>query len=552
MPKTTVLPDYREVFTRRAEPLVVDYTPAGASTRSRVDLRDWPGAVALRTELADSIEALTGSLGTWESITTVNGNCSLVRRFSQFCAGHGVECLAGLGVREWNGFMQSVGASGVTTNTYRKMISAVRLVVGRYPQRLTPQVRARLMRRMPTPQPNPHKAYPVADFRAVEMAARSTVRAAAGRIGPNWQLLGRLGDPSLTDVERSTVVVLDQLMDTGMITGGPEARSLGLTPECQRDARRLLFLTGDEAVAAAVLMACTEGLNYSVIDERAVPSAAPGLGVPEALTSVEDLKRRRHRHPHDAHAIPPGARQGMAHIKIATEPAREYLRRHHGGSGAGRLLNYWPKRTLLGVPSTGIPHHQRLLWWPEHVDRLSYSRLRKTFTVHVDRTMQGHSRATWITSYLLADESERERLRTESVEAGLWSLISNADSHLRFTRSDTDPDSDTPVGGCVDYQHHPDTGTPCGDDFLLCLGCANAVATPRHLPRLLALKTALEACASTDGPAWTESRALAHARLMSLLNDRALIGGDELAAAAAAVTDQDRLVINLLLTGGLS
>ncbi len=46
---------------------------------------------------------------------------------------------------------------------------------------------------------------------------------------------------------------------------------------------------------------------------------------------------------------------------------------------------------------------------------------------------------------------------------------------------------DTLVSSCLDIQHHPRTGGPCGDSFLTCLRCENALVAERHLPMLYAL-----------------------------------------------------------------
>ncbi|MEV7194596.1 hypothetical protein AB0N81_22720 [Streptomyces sp. NPDC093510] len=46
---------------------------------------------------------------------------------------------------------------------------------------------------------------------------------------------------------------------------------------------------------------------------------------------------------------------------------------------------------------------------------------------------------------------------------------------------------DTAWSACGDFQHHPETGKPCGDSFLLCFLCGNCLITQDHLPRLLAL-----------------------------------------------------------------
>jgi len=140
---------------------------------------------------------------------------------------------------------------------------------------------------------------------------------------------------------------------------------------------------------------------------------------------------------------------------------------------------------------------------------------------------------------------------TAAVETGLWAVIKNAERHLkmRFERGMATTDSDTTIGGCIDWEHHPLTGQPCGDDFLLCLQCTNAFATSRHLPRLIELRHQLEAIASTDGPDWTDFRAMAYGCLLALIDDRTVIFADEYAAAEQTITDEDRTEIHLLLNG---
>lgn len=140
---------------------------------------------------------------------------------------------------------------------------------------------------------------------------------------------------------------------------------------------------------------------------------------------------------------------------------------------------------------------------------------------------------------------------TEAVETGLWAVIKNAENHLkmRYERALAMPETDTTIGGCIDWEHHPLTGQPCGDDFLLCLQCTNAFATPRHLPRLIELRHQLEAIASTDGPDWTDFRAMAYGCLIALIDDRTLITVDEYVAAERGITDEDRTEVHLLLNG---
>jgi hypothetical protein len=77
----------------------------------------------------------------------------------------------------------------------------------------------------------------------------------------------------------------------------------------------------------------------------------------------------------------------------------------------------------------------------------------------------------------------------------------------------------------------------------------HAFATPRHLPRLVELRHQLESIASTDGPDWTDFRAMAYGCLVALLDDRSVITADEYQNALSAITEADRTEVTLLLNG---
>src|SRR6266496_1123343 len=47
---------------------------------------------------------------------------------------------------------------------------------------------------------------------------------------------------------------------------------------------------------------------------------------------------------------------------------------------------------------------------------------------------------------------------------------------------------DTAVAACTDFEHSPFTPAgPCAVSFLMCFACPNALATGRHLPRIIYL-----------------------------------------------------------------
>ena len=107
---------------------------------------------------------------------------------------------------------------------------------------------------------------------------------------------------------------------------------------------------------------------------------------------------------------------------------------------------------------------------------------------------------------------------------------------------------DTALASCTDYEHSPFTPAgPCAVSFLLCLACPNAVATARHLPRLVHLHDALEQLrGSVPGSVWDLDWAPHWSRLTDLLDRHTTI--DERSNARRQLTDTDRAIIDAVLT----
>ena len=71
---------------------------------------------------------------------------------------------------------------------------------------------------------------------------------------------------------------------------------------------------------------------------------------------------------------------------------------------------------------------------------------------------------------------------------------------------------DTATAACLDIMHSPheiDEGGPCTASFLACVECPNAVATPNHIPRIVAAREAL-VVAARSSPATVRQRHYAH------------------------------------------
>ena len=107
---------------------------------------------------------------------------------------------------------------------------------------------------------------------------------------------------------------------------------------------------------------------------------------------------------------------------------------------------------------------------------------------------------------------------------------------------------DTVLAACLDFDRSPfsDNGS-CTASFLLCLACENAIATPNHLPRLVALRYALENLASAVTPdVWNEDYAVHYERLKDLLSTSAT--QEELSRATAAIQPSDIQAVEALLS----
>lgn len=84
---------------------------------------------------------------------------------------------------------------------------------------------------------------------------------------------------------------------------------------------------------------------------------------------------------------------------------------------------------------------------------------------------------------------------------------------------------DTATAACLDFTSSPfavEPGQPCPASFFACFACTNAVATPDHLPRLVALHDALQRIASAvSRSVWDSDYAVHFHRLDDLLNANA-------------------------------
>jgi hypothetical protein len=106
---------------------------------------------------------------------------------------------------------------------------------------------------------------------------------------------------------------------------------------------------------------------------------------------------------------------------------------------------------------------------------------------------------------------------------------------------------DTAAAACIDFEHSPFTAAGrFAASFLLCFACPNAVATGRHLPRIVYLHQILETLRATlDASTWAADWAGHHARVADLLHAHTTEA--ERARLLVALTDRDREPIDRML-----
>jgi hypothetical protein len=461
-------------------------------------------------------------------------------------------------------------------------------------------------RRIPDGPAPAEAAYTREEFEQVKAAAARTFRAALTRIRASREHLRRWHDgefprPGLREQYRQTRPgtadyltgeALDALLRTGDVpltaaadraVTARHARALGGAGPPHTWAR--LFLTMPEAAALTVLLVCDQGWNRSVLDAMTAPDGMPAADEDDLdIYRVEIFKRRRpprsrHTSANLADAGPGTSGRLIRQAIEATEPGRLTLAAL--GEPSGRLL---VSRRATPAGKTmfclGVPPADSLRRWAFSAGlagdggpgQVSLRRLRRTVQVLIRREPAQNIVQTHEQVYVLRDPATRPEAEQVTAQ-GLAGAVGHAREVMQMrmlldagagqlTDYAGSPQQaqalavgtlDTATGACLDFSHGPFSppGQPCTASFLDCLGCRNAVATRRHLPRLAWLHRALDELRGTlDAAVWAQDWRTHFLRLTALLEDNTTSA--ERDAAARAVSDADRELIGRLLTGQYS
>jgi hypothetical protein len=583
--------------------LTVRVFPENGDPPLDFDFAGLPVAAPLRMSLAEAFARVTGPAGTRHASISAVGLMRDLRLFARVLAeaAHPPETVAELAAAHADAFRLLVGGQGA------RRLSSLRVLCRALPD-VPDGFTARL--HMPARQlrtASRQDAYSRQEFERVAAAAREDLRAAAGRIRRNRELLRRWRDGELDPVRDPAGwrkgQVLDHVDRCADVPRGPDGRSSAGDVGRVVDLVTALHLTMREVGALTVLFACMTGQNAGTLQRlpaghhRADGHAPAAIGV--ALVDLVKPRRGRHR----AHLtvpltdlpawlgapdLPPA--EVSPHAQLHTPfglylLALELTASSRAVLGTDRLLVYWSVarggghgRGLWPAGDELVPYWGRANPVPgEGLDQaplvLDSRRLRRTY-VELHQKPVAHTEQTLASRYLLRNRQSLgdyqrvvARVLEEQVRRARTGSLALTLTTADVAAARTDPDAvaarlgidrptldqllagrlDTVLAACVDHTNspHAPAGQPCTASFLLCLSCRCARVEPRHLPALVVARDALDDRRAALAPlTWAERFAAPHAQLTDLLDQ---FPQPAVAAARRDATENDRRLVTRLL-----
>ena len=557
--------------------------------------------LGLLLPLVAGLARTAGPVGPWRSRSSVRQGAADVRSFTlHIVARHpqldSIEDLSPEIYRDW---FQGVRSRTVWPGFIVRMRTILEHTDG------VPRETLQAVRTMRASKPNQgaSRRYSRSEFRRMRSALRATAFAGYSRVTPNaaalaTYLAGEEPDDAtrwqLLDEVFSRGEFLAYLARTGRLPDAymgaqhraqvPVRASLGCGPGV--GTRAALFPTTSEMFALGALIACERGWNRSTISALDLSTAERidnGEGQ-RAAYRVELDKPRRGPGRRYTQQILTTRQARLWEMAVAlTQPARDTL----------ASLGHPTSRLLVAsshISGTAGPAGLFVTDWLTQADgsfswrrqakltaddgsplRVTFPRLRKTW-LGMHRRPSLNTREVLDQSYLRNDpevlEIARQQVEQEQIDR-------DADAKQNLARrigtdtlaavrdgvdyvSGISPEQagdvlggrlDTPGAvSCLDIHHSPhpeDEGGDCTVSPLMCLMCPNAVSTPAHLPKQLALAQVLEnAAAALYGTSRDGQYDLHLLRVRSLIEQATPAEIDE---ARSAVTDRHIEIAERLL-----
>jgi hypothetical protein len=583
--------------------LVVRHTTEDGSITTVFDFREVDCPPELLLSLANGFAVACGPDGRWRaSISAKNGSAAM-RAFIKSVAEqpNPPARIGDISPEVWWAWR----AEMAKTNRWPSVIQLVQGLLtdtSGVPESTRRALRARLSK----PKKRLYNAYSRSEFQRIRSTAAGIVRTALHRIDVNTALLeayragGEAQDtPSQTvGGQRWTAgSLLDCLARTGTLPKqhftsrrGPLRELINL--DGAKTIVEALFPNSVEILAVCVLLVCERGYNCSVLENLTIADLdrADDHAEDEQIHVLHlDKPRRGAGSRYSDESLTGEASRTIARTIALTAQARETVRligrptdslfmfrkSNTGGQEkslfetrvprAGHFIQCWQDRTKLTADDGGP------LW-------LSLQRLRLTEQVLNNKPRQNSPNVSE-SVYRQPDPQTRSEAKGVIVRGQLEAIDharvtvamrTVSDQEIEGARSDpaalaqrlgVPPEKvrlllsgvlNTATGACLDFNASPFAVEPddgCPASFLACLGCPNAVATPAHLPRLVALGRALERIGSAvTREVWLEDYADHYGRLTDLLESNTTPQQRE--HLVQEVRTEDEAVIDRLLTRG--
>jgi hypothetical protein len=462
-----------------------------------------------------------------------------------------------------------------------------------------------LRARIHKPKNRLYDAYSRSEFQRIRSAAAQIVRTAQHRIDSNMSILKAYSSGEEAD-DAPTVrfqgkpwtigAALDHLATMGsfptpLIDHSDRLRRL-VNTDGTVTTNEALFPNSAEALSICILLVCERGYNCSVLDRLTVDiDRADDYLDDEPIHLLHiDKPRRGPQSRYSDESVTGEASRTISRAIVLTRQARQT--RALLGEPTNSLFLYRTSRPLgrngAALFKTTIPNdHHVVQGWLDRTQlladdgsplRLNLQRLRLTEQVLNKRPRQ-NSPAVSESVYRQPDPQTRKeaatviiRGQTEAIEHARVTVAMRTVTDREFEDARIDPTHlaqrlgvepekvrmllsgalNTATGACLDFNSSPyasHSGQSCPASFLTCLGCSNAVATPGHLPRLVALSDALERIGSAvSREVWLEDYANHYARLVDLLTSNAT--PEQRDHTRQQISSTDVAVIDRLLTRG--
>lgn len=582
--------DYARPPSRDATGLVVTVFGESGSTEGTFDFAALPGSLELRRAFAAALDRKSGPGGTWRSgETSRNGYWALRALLEYLTTREDVPQTAGeITPAAWAAWRLSLPDN----HTSRNRVAVLRTVLP-HVEGLPAETLKVVDRRIAKGPRTKEIAYTYERFDEIRGRAAAVFNTALVRIRTNREHLRRwyAGQFPQGDTDWLLGEALDRILRTGDVARSEKhrdmphrhARVLGGRGSDKTWAR--LYLTGVEAFALAVLLVASESWNRSVLHQMRIPEHDPAVGNDDFdIHLVEIHKRRRpvrlrytSNNLVDSGPDTPG--RLMSQAIEATEIARQTLELL--GQPTDRLLVSRRACAIDDLFCLGMPGGSVVARWTTEAKLsdpdgtpfpVSLRRIRRTVQVLIHKQPAQNSPETHDSVYVLPDPAARPEAQ-KTIAAGLADALDharaivkmrmvlgdNANELIEFSddpelaKAIRDGDLDTATAACTDFFHSPFTdepGQPCTASFLWCLLCENAIATRRHLPRLVYLHRALNELRGTlERAVWDHDWREHFLRLHHLLAEHTTSA--EQAAAILLIADTDRQLIDRLLHRGL-